>query len=387
MSRLLPFGRRLPPITPARWVVRTRAGGGQIKSGQRPADESSADERWRSGVDRLTGVADIGELVAVEAFLDARSRTPGAPAHYGIALVSITALRDINRTLGSDVGDAVLLELADRLRTFGPELCVARVDGDAFAILVDGIEPDELSQFARVIRRKVNRDPFVIGRREVPVHVRVTFRSGPSAHARTDILWAVQRAARIEAGFDVAGRLRALEEVADLDGLLANQADLRTRLALAEQRARQDPLTGAFNRRGYEELLPSISGSHALAFVDVDNLRELNKAQGENWAAGDLALRRVTRQFEAIDPNVVVVRWGGDEFLLLLPGRSAIEAHALLQGLLTDPNKGVRAGDRPVTFSGGVDHAASAADHERAKAAAQVKTQAAKAAGRSQILV
>ena len=315
------------------------AAAGDVKSTRRTADGSTTDEQRRTGVDRLTGVVDVGGLLAVEAFLDAGARASGNSGHYGIALVGITALRDINRTHGSAVGDAVLIELAGRLQALGSELCVARVDGDAFAVLIDGIEPDELSQFARVIRRHVNREPFVIDRRDVPVHVRVTFRSGPSEHARTDLLWAVQRAARVEAGFDVSRRLRALEQVADLDGLLAEEADLRTRLALAEQRARQDPLTGAFNRHGYEELFPSIRGPHAVAFVDVDNLRKLNKAQDENWAAGDLALRRVTRLLEAIDPNVVVVRWGGDEFLLLLPGRSAIEAHAPAPGTADRPGQ------------------------------------------------
>ena len=335
-------------------------------------------------MDRLTGAADIGQLIAVEQYLDQKARASTPSGTYGIALVGISQLRNVNREHGPVVGDAVLTMLAERLRAMGSDLCVARVGGDEFAVLVDGISREDLPQFARLIRRVVNREPFRIGGRSIPIHVRVTFRSGPSDHARTDLLWAVQRAERVESGFELNERLRALEKVADLDGLLAERADLRTRLALAEQRSRQDPLTTVLNRRGYDELLPTLRAPYAVAFVDVDNLRELNRVQDENWAAGDHALRGVARLLESLAPDVVVVRWGGDEFFVLLPGITAEEAYVRLEALLTGAGTRLRAGDLPVTFSGGVDHASSSADHERAMRDAQAKTQAAKAAGRSQ---
>ena len=336
-------------------------------------------------MDPVTGAADVGELIAVERYLDRRARASEPPGRYGIALVTVSQLRNINREFGAAVGDTVLAMLATRLAGLAPDTCVARVGGDRFAVLIDGISRDDLPQFARLVRRTVNRGTFEVSGRTVPVHVRVTFRSGPSEHPRTDLLWAVEREERVEAGFELNERLKALEKVADLDGLLAERADLRTRLALAEQRARQDPLTTVLNRRGYEELLPSLRAPYAVAFVDVDNLRELNRAQGENWAAGDHALRGVARLLEGLGPDVVVVRWGGDEFLVLLPGLSADEAYDRLDALLAGAGSRLRAGDLPVTFSGGVDHAASAADHERAMRDAQTKTQEAKSAGRSQM--
>jgi diguanylate cyclase (GGDEF)-like protein len=334
-------------------------------------------------VDGLTGAADVGELIAIERYLDRRSRAAGADLAYGLALVDITALRDINREHGPTIGDGVLVALADRLRSRFRDSCVARVGGDKFGVLVDHVVPDQMSQFARVIRRDVNRAPFLVDGRRVHVHVRVTFRSGPSEWDRTDLLWAVQREHQVDGQREMASRLHALEEMADLDGMLARDLDLRTRLALAEQRARQDPLTGAFNRNGYDELLPSLRAPYAIAFVDIDNLRELNKIDGENWAAGDHALKGVTRLLEQLDPGGVVVRWGGDEFLVILPGRTTVEALRLLEGLLTDPRKRLRAGDVPVTFSGGVDAVRFDGDHDRAMVAAQEKTRAAKSEGRS----
>jgi len=335
-------------------------------------------------VDALTGVADVGELMAVEGYLDRKARSTGNRHRYGMALVDITGLRQLNEIHGAAVGDALLMELARRLERLSPDACVARVGGDEFAVLVDGLGADQMSQYARVIRRAVNREPFTIGGQSIPVHVDVTFRTGPSEHSSTNLLWATLHEHQVVATLEIKERLHALEKVADLDGLLAQQADLRTRLAVAEQRARRDNVTGLLNRDGYEDTLPQVAAPYAVAFVDVDNLRDLNKAQDGNWEAGDNALRGVSRVLEDLSPGCVVVRWGGDEFLVLIPGCTASEARDRLQDAFRQPNKWLRAGDLPVTCSGGVDFVASKDDHDRAMASAQEKTQEAKVAGRAQ---
>ena len=60
-------------------------------------------------MDQLTGAADTGELLAVERYLDARARSTTPVGCYGIALVNITRLADINTVYGAPVGDAVLI--------------------------------------------------------------------------------------------------------------------------------------------------------------------------------------------------------------------------------------------------------------------------------------
>lgn len=337
-------------------------------------------------MDELTGVADVGELMAVERFLDRRARSSENPRWFGLALVDVTGLRRLNEEYGVEVGDAVLVELGRRLRRLSPDACVARVGGDEFAILLDGLGPDQMSQYARVVRRDVNREPLLVCGRTVPVHVRVTFRAGPSEFAVTKLLWATMRELQFISTSEMNARLRALEEIADLDGLLAEQADLRTRLAVAEQRARHDNVTALLNRNGLDDALHHVEIPYALAFVDVDNLRELNKAQGGNWEAGDNALRSVARVLEDLEPNCVVGRWGGDEFLVLLPGFDARKARDVLEDAFRQPNRRLRSGDDPVTCSGGVDCVNSMGDYDRAMAAAQDKAQRAKTAGRSQFL-
>jgi diguanylate cyclase (GGDEF)-like protein len=119
--------------------------------------------------------------------------------------------------------------------------------------------------------------------------------------------------------------------------LAAAVAGLRAaRDQLAEQ-AHVDPLTGARNRRAFQALLESAEGLPAggrgtLAMIDLDHLKEINDTAGHG--AGDAAIcaaaeaiRRLLRDSD------LLFRWGGDEFLALLPGRARAEAEALLAPL------------------------------------------------------
>jgi diguanylate cyclase (GGDEF)-like protein len=103
------------------------------------------------------------------------------------------------------------------------------------------------------------------------------------------------------------------------------QDELRLRNAELDRVSRTDALTGLHNRRHLEERLAeqtSLVKRHGvdlgLLLIDVDRFKRVNDEHGH--AAGDAVLRILAgRVREAIRVEDVPGRWGGEEFLVLLP--------------------------------------------------------------------
>ncbi|HEX2015881.1 MAG TPA: sensor domain-containing diguanylate cyclase [Solirubrobacteraceae bacterium] len=137
----------------------------------------------------------------------------------------------------------------------------------------------------------------------------------------------------------------ALEgNVAPVVGLLATQvavalerADLLVRM---ERIARTDELTGLPNRRAWQEELRremarAVRGGHDLcvAMLDLDGFKELNDSLGHQ--AGDQLLKHVAASWSsAMRASDFVVRYGGDEFAVLLPDCDLEQAEPLIDRLL-----------------------------------------------------
>jgi diguanylate cyclase (GGDEF)-like protein/PAS domain S-box-containing protein len=95
--------------------------------------------------DPLTGAAN---RVALQTALDA-----SVDEDVALLVIDLDGFKDINDSLGHEVGDRVLREIANRLRhATRPRDCVARVGGDEFAVLLHGIGGDE---FAGRVARKL----------------------------------------------------------------------------------------------------------------------------------------------------------------------------------------------------------------------------------------
>jgi diguanylate cyclase (GGDEF)-like protein/PAS domain S-box-containing protein len=95
-----------------------------------------------------------------------------------------------------------------------------------------------------------------------------------------------------------------------------------------------DQLTGVYNRRAYEKKLYSFEQSQAfpLSFLiaDVNGLKLANDAFGHE--TGDRLLVTIARMLtESMGPHAVVVRYGGDEFVVLMPRTAEPEAKQYLQ--------------------------------------------------------
>jgi diguanylate cyclase (GGDEF)-like protein len=86
--------------------------------------------------------------------------------------------------------------------------------------------------------------------------------------------------------------------------------------------AERDPLTGLYNRHGIEERFADLyeTGFDTLAVIDLDHFKQVNDNHGHT--VGDSVLRAAAEAMMP-DEDTLVVRMGGEEFLLLLRGKDA----------------------------------------------------------------
>jgi diguanylate cyclase (GGDEF)-like protein len=134
--------------------------------------------------------------------------------------------------------------------------------------------------------------------------------------------------------------------------------------------AETDPLTGCFNRRVFRDLVDALRKDGAahgvVVMLDMDGLKAINDAEGHG--VGDAAIRAMADAIRSRTRNTdLAVRWGGDEFVVVMPGVSLAEGQArqeqLRQGIAQG---GFSASAGAAAYGEGVDIMAAVDQADRA---------------------
>lgn len=154
--------------------------------------------------------------------------------------------------------------------------------------------------------------------------------------------------------------------------------------------AKFDDLTGVFNRASMEKHVSSLlelcsqkGRGLSLAFVDIDHFKMLNDNMGHDF--GDDCLRMLCRTMREVLPvEAVIGRFGGDEFLVLLPGADYFHATELLARLNPGLQEQMTDSKISLSVSIGIAECLSGQDMPMAELLklADLSLYAAKAAGR-----
>ncbi len=171
------------------------------------------------------------------------------------------------------------------------------------------------------------------------------------------------------------------------------QEQNRRLLEFLSHEARVDPLTGLLNRRGFEERARvQLAHLHrdpqpfSLVTFDVDHFKRINDEWGHE--VGDRVLRHIARGLRAHAREVdLLARFGGEEFVALLPGADVDGARAFAERVRAGLAEGGDTDLPAVRLSAGVRCGAPGADLGVLVSQADMALYEAKRAGRDQIRV
>lgn len=175
---------------------------------------------------------------------------------------------------------------------------------------------------------------------------------------------------------ELKSRVKAhLEDKRERDELKILNETLKANMQILNRVAYRDELTGLYNRRFVVEKLAQDlmepNRQDALVMIDVDDFKHVNDCYGHD--AGDMVLVCISNIMESVCRRHKVIRWGGEEFLIILMAvtkqecyevceeiRKEIQAFPFLQGNTTfycTVTLGISLYDKEQSFKMNMTHA------------------------------
>ncbi len=130
-------------------------------------------------------------------------------------------------------------------------------------------------------------------------------------------------------------KIHLAQALHDLHAMKTAMSALERELEAAHKDGKLDALTGLYNRRYFEDEIEKIhaeserSVGYALIIVDLDHFKEINDTYGH--AHGDDVLKKIGKTLKVCRRREDrIVRWGGDEFVIILPRCKSLEQAATI---------------------------------------------------------
>lgn len=180
-------------------------------------------------------------------------------------------------------------------------------------------------------------------------------------------------------------------EASSLKGALVRSLSfLQAQVSFFKDQSITDPLTGVTNRRTMDALLAEWTDKkipHSIILLDLDHFKSINDTYGH--AVGDKVLKFLAENMRAVARDGdICCRYGGEEFILLLPNTTVTDAESVAEQLREKLANTVSPCGRAVTLSAGVAEYPLMADTtEGLFEAADVALYYAKQAGRNCVIV
>ena len=288
---------KLPPPAPTRWVPQYLAG--------------------------LAGSSLLWAALPWVAFADAEpaARAAAIAALLAAAFAESLALRAMSRLAIAQAGVAILPAVA---------WLVALAERPALAPAAIG-----LAGLFVLAMLSLSRDRHL--HRLMAAELEVQRLAGIEDHLQDRIGTLEMELARTGSALDMARAEVSVHEARDRAGEelrhVQHSADLERRSLELAREAVTDPLTMLPNRKGINEHLiellapmerPGNENELALLFLDLDKFKDINDQHGH--LAGDNVLKVVAERLrECLPRSAFSARWGGDEFIVVLPGLGRVE--------------------------------------------------------------